>query len=71
MTAGTVKRGKNGNSQKSVTATFKRTKLPKGNGGVRFEESRKDRVTNALYVNQDAYKAMGSPEKIRQVLTAV
>lgn len=58
------------NTQDSVTGTFKLARMPKGNGGVRFEVEN-DRPFSPVYIAQDDFEAMGRPERIRATYKAL
>ena len=56
--------------QRSVTGTFKLASMPKGKGGVRFNDAT-NRGFSPVYVSQADFATMGSPDKIRVTITAL
>ena len=56
--------------QDSVTGTFALAKLPKGGGGVRFEDTQ-DRGFSPVYVQQSDWTAIGQPKSIRVTIKAL
>lgn len=54
----------------SVTGTFKLARMPKGDGGVRFEVEN-DRPFSPVYLAQSDWAEMGQPQRIRATYTAI
>lgn len=54
----------------SVTGTFKLARMPKGDGGVRFEVEN-DRPFSPVYLAQSDWAEMGQPQRIRATYTSI
>jgi hypothetical protein len=54
----------------SVTGTFKLARMPKGDGGVRFEVEN-GRPFSPVYLAQSDFAEMGEPQRIRATYTAL
>lgn len=54
----------------SVTGTFVLARMPKGDGGVRFEVEN-DRPFSPVYLAQSDWAEMGEPQRIRATYTSL